>query len=80
MLAEKHLERGVLNERFRHRHRSAIDHHSGAPVIVGAKNDFHQTRNAVRVIFFVPLSAVDKIRAGDVSGVKNFLAGPAIML
>jgi hypothetical protein len=59
---------------------SAIDHHSGAPVIVGAENDLHKIKNAARVIFFALPLAADKIRAGDVSGVKNFLAGPAIVL
>ena len=78
MLAEKHLERGDSKRALpqsTYRARSTI---SGAPVIIGAENDLH--KNAARAILFVLPLAADKIRAGDVSGVKNFLAGPAIVL
>jgi hypothetical protein len=44
------------------------------------KNDLHKIKNAARAILFVLPLAADKIRAGDVSGVKNFLANPAIVL
>jgi hypothetical protein len=44
------------------------------------ENDLHKIKNAALVILFVLLLAADKIGAGVVSGVKNFLANPAIVL